>query len=182
MPASIFHLAPITIALILGACSKQPAAPQAQESAKVALAEVVTPRPGLYRATARVTKFAIPGMPAAQAERMKGMFSGTGNAREHCVTPAMVQQGFREMVKQNAQGRCSFDRYSEAGGRIDAKLTCQTSRGGSAQVEMAGTATSEGSNLLMKMQQSLPPGVPAKMGAVQMEVEVASQRIGDCPA
>ena len=174
--------APLAAALVLSACNQQPATPQSQASAKAALAEAVAPRPGLYRATMRITKFEIPGMPAAQAERMKGMFSGTGNARENCVTPAMVAHGYQDMVKQSAQGRCTFDRYSENGGRIDGKLTCQTGRGASAQIEITGAATPEGSTLHMKMEQAAPPGAPPAMGGVKMEMDVASQRIGDCPA
>jgi hypothetical protein len=182
MPNANRYFASLAAALALCGCNQQPATPQAQASAKAALAEAIAPRPGLYRATVRVTKFEIPGMPAAQAERMKGMFSGTGNTRENCVTPAMVAHGYREMVKQNAQGRCTFDRYSENGGRIDGKLTCQTARGASATVEIAGTATAEGSTLHMKMEQAPPPGAPPAMRGVRMEMEVASQRIGDCPA
>lgn len=144
------------------------------------VAQMVKPRPGMYRTTMRVIKFEIPGMPAAQSERMKGMFSNAGTAREFCVTEEMSERGYRDYSKNLAQGNCTVDSFAASGGTINSAMTCQTGRGATSKVAMNGTVTPDGSTVHMKMEQQMPPGMPVKLGAVNMEMEVVSERTGDC--
>lgn len=164
-------------ALALAGCKSEPAGPKSEDQVKAEVAQMVKPRPGLYSSSVKMINFAVPGMPPAQAERLKGMFSQTAQARQFCLTPAESEKGYREMTKKLAQGNCTYDRFEARGGTLDAKLTCQAAKGMTAVIEMRGTMTPEGSQMHMKMDQSMA-AMPGK--GVKMEMEVSSTRVGDC--
>lgn len=181
MRQPIFAL-PLAAALLLGACGSEKAAETASPgSIKAELAEVVKPRPGLYRTTMRVTKFEIPGMPASEAAKMQGLFSAAGQNVERCVTQAESDKGFEDFTKRLAQGDCTAERFQVNGGNIDAAFACRTGQGATATFAMTGAATAEGSDLTMKMEAKAPQGAPAGIGAMRMEMQVTSTRTGDCP-
>jgi major membrane immunogen (membrane-anchored lipoprotein) len=169
---------PLAAAVLLTACDSGDE-PKSVEEVKQEMAGMVKPRPGLYRSTSKVVSFEVPGMPAAQAERMKQMFSTTEKGTEFCLTPQEADKGFEEMTKKLAEGNCTYDRFETEGDRLDAKLTCETGEKMKATIEMKGTMGAEGSQMTMSVNQT-PPGVP-KGGAVKMVAEVASRRVGDCP-
>ncbi len=162
--------------LALTACNKQPSVPKTAEQVKQQITEMAKPRPGQYHSTSKVVGFEIPGMPPAQAARMKGMFAAS-QEHDFCLTTAEADRGYEAMTSKLAQGKCSYDHFDAKGGNIDTKLTCQTGKGMTGTFEMKGTATSEGSQMSIKVNQSAP-GMPG--GGVTMEMEVASQRTGEC--
>lgn len=168
---------PLLTALALAGCSKEPDSPKTPEQVKVEAQQLTKPEPGQYRSTVKVTNFSIPGMPAAQAERMKGLFSASGKSTEFCLSPADANKGFEEFSKRMAQGNCSYDRFSATAGTLDAKLTCQTGRGMTGTYQMHGSFSATGSQIAMKVNQSTPGMTVAGM---VMEAEVTNQRIGDC--
>ncbi len=168
---------PLLAAVTLAGCKNEPAGPKSEDQVKAEVAQMVKPRPGLYSSSVKMINFEVPGMPPAQAERLKGMFSQTAQARQFCLTPEESEKGYREMTKKLAQGNCTYDRFEAQGGTLDAKLTCQTAKGMSAVIEMQGTMTPEGSQMHMKMDQSMA-AMPGK--GVKMEMEVSSTRVGDC--
>lgn len=177
-PALILPLAVATLAL--AACGKEPDGPKTAEEVKAEMADLASdarPQPGKYRTTIKITNVAIPGMPAAQAQKMEAMFGGTGQGSEHCLTPEMASKGYEEFGKQAAQGHCTYDSFSAGGGRMDAVLTCKTAVQVTTRSELHGTFTPTSSNLKMKTESS-GSGLPG--GKMTMEAEVTSERIGDC--
>lgn len=175
---SIFAL-PLAAAVLLAACDSGSDEPKSVQQVKAEMADMTKPRPGLYRSTSKIVSFEVPGMPAAQAEKMKQMFSTTQQGNEFCLTQQEADKGFEEMTKKLAEGNCTYDRFNADGGKLDAKLTCVTGEKMKASIEMKGTMGAEGSQMTMSVNQS-PPGMPAG-GAVKMVAEVASKRVGDCP-
>jgi hypothetical protein len=168
-------LLPLAAALALCACNRAEK-PKSEDEVKEQIARMAKPAPGQYHSTATLVSFEVPGMPPAQAERLKAMFS-TAQGRDFCLTKAEADKGFGESTRKLAQGNCSYDRFSAEGGALDAKLTCQTGQGMTATIEMKGTVGETGSNMTMSVNQSAP-GMPA--GGVRMVAEVSSQRTGDC--
>ncbi len=167
-------------ALALGGCNKAAESAQSPEqaaSAAVKAAETMLPQPGKYRVTTRITNMAIPGMPADMAAGANKMFSTTGNATEFCLTEADAKMGQEEMIKRAAKGKCTYERFSAAGGRLDAAMTCDTGRGMQTKAAVSGTISPTGSSLAMKSQSTIPdlPG-----GTMQMDMTVDTQRIGEC--
>jgi hypothetical protein len=170
----------LTAILALTACNKAPSGPKTAEQVKQEVTEMVKPIPGQYHSTSKIVRFEVPGMPAAQAERMKGMFAAT-QGRDFCLTAAEADKGYESMTSKLAQGNCKYDRFDASGGTIDAKLTCQTGKGMTGTFEMKGAMTTESSQMTVKVEQSAP-GMPGGGlgGGVKMEMEVTSQRTGDC--
>lgn len=168
---------PLFAALLLAGCGSadEPKTPQQAQSEA---AKIEKPRPGLYRSTSKLVSFDIPGMPPAQAEKLKQMFSSTAQAQEYCLTPQEAEGGMEAAAKKMAEGDCKYERFAATGNSLDAKMTCQTGQGMIATIEMKGTMDSEASQMNMTINQSMPG---QQGGAVRMVAEVSSQRIGECP-
>ncbi len=163
--------------LALAGCKKEPAQPKTAAEVKAEVAKVARPEPGKYRSTMKILKVEIPAMPAQMADRMRDMFAKTGQVREFCLSKADADKGFEEFNKRSAQGACKYDRFDASGGKLDAKMTCQTGKGMTGTYEMAGEISPTASHLTIKGDQSLP-GIP--LGGLHMESELTTQRIGDC--
>jgi Protein of unknown function (DUF3617) len=166
--------------LALAACNKpaeQSQSPEQAASAAVKAAESMRPQPGKYRVTTRITNMSIPGMPDELAAGAKKMFSTTGNATEFCLSEADAKMGQEEMIKRAAKGKCTYERFSAEGGRLDAAMTCDTGQGMQTRAAVTGTISPTGSSLAMKSEATIPdlPG-----GTMQMDMTVDTQRIGEC--
>ncbi|MFN3989140.1 MAG: DUF3617 domain-containing protein [Erythrobacter sp.] len=135
-----------------------------------AAAAMPKPEAGLYRATITMTGIDIPGMGAD----MKGHGGGMTTTNEYCLTKADVENGFEEMMKRGQDGSCRYDKFSVAGGKLDAVMLCQTDEG-EARMEMTGTATPTGSQFDAKMNMDLDG-----RGNGTMRFSAKHERIGDC--
>ncbi|NCP19902.1 MAG: DUF3617 family protein [Erythrobacter sp.] len=97
-----------------------------------------------------------------------------------CLTEEDVQGGHREMLLA-MQGRdaCRFERYDLQGSRLDAVLVCEAdSFTPETRAEISGTVTPTASDLTMSVA-GFGEGEAAGQGGVEMQV--ASERIGECP-
>lgn len=170
----------------LAACGSS--GPKSEAQVKQEISKIERPQPGLYNQTMKVTKFEIPGMGAKELEFLKNQMAGAAQTQSFCVTKEESEEGFKRMTKEFAKGKCTYDRFDATGGRLDAKMTCETGQGMSSTLEISGTTTSEGSNMVIKMQHNAgkPGGSqamgPGMMGNANIEMEVSNSRIGDCPA
>jgi hypothetical protein len=169
---------PLLAGVVLAGCNAGDE-PRTQQEAEEVARQMVKPKPGLYRSTSKLVSFEVPGMPPAQAEQMRQMFSTTAQGREYCLTPEEANEGMEGALKKLADGQCTYDRFNADGEVLDAKLTCDTGRDMKATIAMKGTMSAEGSQMRMEVEQSMP-GAPGG-AAVKMVAEIASERIGDCP-
>ncbi|HMO69215.1 MAG TPA: DUF3617 domain-containing protein [Novosphingobium sp.] len=169
---------PVFAGLALAGCNAGDE-PRSQAEAEEVARQMVKPMPGLYRSTSRLVSFDVPGMPPAQAEQLRQMFSTTAQGREYCLTPEEAGQGMEGALKKLAEGKCSYDRFNADGEVLDAKLTCETGRDMKATIAMKGTMSADGSQMRMEVEQSMP-GAPGG-SSVKMVAEIASERIGECP-
>lgn len=170
-------------ALALAACGSEPDQPKTAEEVIEAADELVKPRPGLYRSSAEVIEFEIPGIPPEQATRMRDMVAGLqGEQRTQCLTEAEAEEGFQRVVKRLGEGQdgitCTFSRFDAAGNDLDAALTCSGPSGVDAEMTIDGTVEEERSRMRMAMSQQ-SGAIPG--GEMRMTMEVVSERIGDCP-
>lgn len=163
--------------LALGACNKEPSGPKSGEQVAAEAAKIDTPQPGKYRTAMKITNVSIPGLPAGQAERMKGMFGAAGHTVEFCLTPEEAGKGFENFSKRAAEGNCTYESFNAGGGTLDARMTCQTGKGMTSKSELHGSYSPTGSKLTMKTDSQMP-GMPG--GAMHIEAEVVNERIGDC--
>lgn len=169
-------------ALALSACGEADQ-PKSPEEVMAAAENLVKPRPGLYRSSAEIVEFEIPGIPPEQAARMRDMAAGLqGEQRTQCLTQAEADEGFKRVVKRLGEGadgvQCAFDRFDADGSELDAALTCTGPGGVDAKMTIDGTVEAESSEMRMAMSQS-SPAIPG--GEMRMTMQVSSQRIGECP-
>lgn len=170
-------------ALALAACGSEPDQPKTADEVIAAADDLVKPRPGLYRSSAEIVEFEIPGIPPAQAARMRDMAAGLqGQAQTQCLTQAEADEGFKRVVKRLGEGQngvaCTFSRFEAAGSDLDAALECTGPAGVDADMTIDGTVEKERSRMRMEMSQQ-SADIPG--GEMRMTMEVVSERIGDCP-
>lgn len=173
-------LVPLALTIIAqGGCGKNEAGKTdavATEAPTVAAVKE-RPQPGKYRVTTRITHYSMPGMPAAAAQQMQGMFSQTGQSAEFCLTPEQASKGYEDMTRRTAQGDCRYDRFSARDGKLDAAMTCTPGQGMTTVSTVAGTFSAEGSRMKIVADAK---GEHLPGGAMHMESEVTTERIGDC--
>lgn len=166
--------APLLAVLALTACKDEP---KTVAEVKQEMASMPKPKPGLYRSTSKLISFEMPGMPQAQQDQLKQVFS-QAQARDFCLTKAEADKGYEEMTKKLAEGNCKYDKFEASGSSLDAKLTCETGKDMKAVVAMKGDVTTEASKMTMTIEQSAPQ---LQGKSMKMVAEVASTRVGDCP-
>lgn len=169
-------------ALSLAACSSEPDGPPSAEDVAEAAENLVKPTPGLYRSTANITQFEIPGLPPEQAAQMKEMMgSAASQSSESCLTEEQAKDGFKTMAKQLGEGqqgvKCEFAKFDAKGSKLDADLTCSGPGGVKVNMGMVGDIEPTQSTMTMTMSQK-NAAIPG--GEVRMVMEVKSERIGDC--
>lgn len=163
--------------LLLAACSpggdvdaNADGSVSAGEAASAA-ADMPKPEAGLYRATITMKGIDVPGMGAA----MEGHGGGMTTTNEYCLTQEDVAQGFEDMMKRGQDESCRYEKFTVAGGNLDAVMLCQTQQG-EARMEMKGTATPTTSQFDARMKMDLDG-----MGNGTMRFSAKHERIGDCP-
>lgn len=165
---------PVLAALALTACKDEP---KTADQVKQEMAQMPKPKPGLYRSTSKLINLEMPGMPQAQQDQLKQVFS-EAQGRDFCLTKAEADKGYEEMTKKLAEGNCKYDKFEASGSSLDAKLTCETGKDMKAVVAMKGEVSTESSKMTMTVEQSAPQLAGKTM---KMTAEVASVRTGDCP-
>lgn len=172
-------------ALMLGACSsEEPSkASSNEETVEAELAQAATLQPGQYAANVEVIRVDVPGLPADQAEMMKGMMSSSAAVENsYCLTPEQAGRGGRDMFAEMAKGdgNCQFSDFDVDGGRVTGRLSCTGGRGGAtSEIMLDGTMQRTATNMHMTMtvNDSHMPG-----GRMEVEMRIATHRTGDCAA
>lgn len=137
----------------------------------------VRPQPGQYQSKIEVVDFEAPELTDEQIEMLRGRLVGQGaQERTFCLTPEDTEKGFRELAQLNDSEACTFSRFDNANGRIDAEATC-TQNGIEGSVAMSGTGSETGTDLTVTINLPVPTGAGQDM---QMTMRLTSERTGDC--
>ncbi len=145
-----------------------------EEMAEVS-GEAIKPKPGQYRSTTKLINVEIPGAPPEAIEMMKG---GMDNqTSESCLTEEDAEKGFEEMAKGPQGDDCETTKFVMDGGKISAEMSCNAAGQGPMKMTLDGTGTETSMDMTMSME-----GNMAGMGDMKMTMNIASERIGDCPA
>ena len=174
--------------LALGACNKSPKidaknATPAEVAQKLhEAADQSFVHPGLWRSTVTIEKFDMPGVPPEMVRRMKAMMAeNQGHDFETCLTAADVKQP-KEDFFAGRNNQCRYDHFTMDGGKIDAVMHC--GKGEAAQtMQMIGTFSPDSYEMHMAtMLQATDEALDAAGHAMQMQMRVESQRVGECRA
>jgi len=169
--------------LAIAGCGEEKKEPKTADEIISEAGKLEKPRPGQYQTTAELVSFEVPGLPAAQAEQIKGMMGKvSGQASAYCLTEEEAGKGYEDSIRKMTEGtggmKCEFEDFAVDGGKMNAALTCKGPQGMTAEMNLDGTTSAEASAMRMKMIQkaAMIPG-----GEMRMEMKMESKRIGDCP-
>ena len=162
------------LALLCG-CNRQDAGRQGAQERPAAVDPVPDgPQPGRYRTTVRVLDVAIPGLTGEQARSAGSMFGPQGHASESCLRAEDAVPGVQRFAAQAERGKCRYERFSAAAGKVEGAMVCTVAQGLSTRSQVSGSYTASGSVLRI----SAETGEGA--AAMRMDSEIVSERIGDC--
>lgn len=167
----------LSAALPLVACSK-PASVDVKEKSPEAVASSVKAAgmkftPGRWETTVEMTKFDIgKELPPQAKDMMKAMMGKTRNLAT-CLTQEKADKPDPEFFGKPGDG-CTYDHFTMGDGKIDSKMICKGSDGGSMTMTMAGHYTADSYD--MKVSSSGEQGgMP-----VSMDLAMTSKRTGAC--
>jgi hypothetical protein len=165
-----------TASLVLAACGSSDSIDARNESpeavAKKLAASNLKPRPGRWQANFRVESIEMPGLPPQAKEAMnKSMASAQSYFT--CLTAEQADKPDARFFQKAAAG-CTYDRFTMAGGKIDALMTCKPGAGPT-QMAMTGTYGEDIYDLKITGSGEMAKGMPMRIG-----MAVTSRRVGEC--
>lgn len=170
-------LAIVTV-LLAGACSKaaEPPAPPTGNMTAAAVSAEATKlvfRPGEWETRTQVAALRVPGV---APETLKGA-TDTPTITRSCMSAADAAKPSADFMSGTSDGNCVFQRFSLAGGRVDAAMTCAPAGApAKAALTLKGTYAPESFAQTMNMIVDLPGE------DMTMTARVAGRRIGACAA
>jgi hypothetical protein len=126
-------------------------------------------RPGQWEMTTRITRISAPNMPAGVNAPLP-----EPQTASHCLTPEQAARPNGGFWAQNVQSSgCTSENNSMAGGRIQARLLCNSAQGRTT-ITMDGRYTGDSLDLTQR--------VEAGGGgqSVTMDAHITGRRTGDC--
>lgn len=173
LPASL-----LPALLVASACSR-PAETQGDTVSATAVAAETRKlqlQPGQWETTTLITAMDVAGLPADAMQAATGTRTTTSN----CITPAQAARPDANILSGTKDGNCTYQRFSMAGTKIDAAMTCAplgTPAGAPGKIAMtlAGTHARDRFDIGMAMNTDLPGNL-----AMTMKATVAGRRTGAC--
>lgn len=132
---------------------------------------------GNWKNTMTITKFEIPGAPAAVAQQASAMV-GKPQSTEACMSPAQAKAGVRDFSSAMQKGDCKMEDFKQGGGKMSGKMVCTGATGfGAPMMAMDGSYTAEKVSMTLagEVADAKIPG-----GKANIEMSLTSERIGDC--
>lgn len=177
------RLALIIPALILplAACNQSPSvsatnATQGEVQEKVAAAGGgVMVNPGRWEGKMIMHDLDMPNLPAAAKEQMKASMNRETSFIS-CVTPEDVKKQKAFFTGDKDDKSCKYDRFTMAGGKIDAVMHCDRGAAGKMASTMSGSYSPDSYNMTMD---SKAEG-KGPMGAMTIKMSVEAKRVGAC--
>jgi hypothetical protein len=137
-------------------------------------------RPGQWEATSEVLEMSMPGMPEAMLKDAIGRKTSFSN----CVTPEEAAQDPGELMMQDKPGgaKCTRDRFTMKGGKLDAAMTCTGGdMPGTMRLAVSGQYSDTAYETTVSMTADSPEGAPGG-ASMRMVSRTTAKRTGDCTA
>ena len=158
-------------ALVLAACGRDDAAPEANNGSTEVPAAAARPiEPGLYRQATTLLEMTDPTLSKAEADAAAKAI-GTTQTEERCVTADMVSDP-KALIESDIAEGCVMERTVWDDGKIDIALSCPKS-GDSSGGKLALTGDYDGDRYSIAMAMSGNNGEVVRM-------KVDATRLGEC--
>ncbi len=175
-PASL--LTPIA-ALALAACgsgdvSVTNASPE-EVAAKVDAAGGARFNPGEWETTVETISIDIPGLEGPMKDEMTKLMLQKKQVGKNCVTPEQAKSPPAEVLAQS-KGRCTYETFNMASGKIDGTLVCDADTG-KMTMKISGTFSDDAFAIDNDMETTMPGGART----MKIKAKTSGRRLGDCP-
>lgn len=167
----------LALIALAASCSKAPErkAGDAMTAREVsAEASKLKLEPGQWETTMAITDMAVSGVPADATKAA----TGTPTTTTNCVTPEQAAKPGADFLSGTRDGNCAYQRFSMAGDRIDAAMTCSP-RGVPGATKIAIDLKGGYSPTTFAMGMNMNTDLPGKM-AMTMTATVKGRRVGAC--
>lgn len=132
--------------------------------------------PGHWDSVTTIRDLEMPGLPPAEAARMKTMLNKpTQNGS--CLTPEEAKQPAGSFFSGGEDNDCRYDHFTMTGGTVDAAMTCKSEEGTQA-IAFKGNYTSDTFHLDMSTKAT--GATPGPMSNMTMAASVDAKRTGAC--
>ena len=174
---------PLLFLVQLAGCSREPDVDLKNASVGEVANEVAAAggseqylRPGKWQTKVTVEDVDIPGVPAAQQAQMKGMFGDQNVIVDQCLTPEEARRPGGEFFTGKESKDCRYERFTMAGGKIDAVMRCAGEQGGTMTMSVTGSYAPENSATRSEMK------LNGDRGSMTIKALVEARRLGECDA
>lgn len=162
--------------IALTACNAQPTvkaenASVAEVTAKTQAA--VRMVPGEWKGTTEVLSMDIPGMPAGAMNQAKTKTDYTS-----CLTKEQAEKPPAEMFGGKNGGDCRYEKFTVAGGKLDAVMICSPKGSGEMRMTMSGDFGAEKYDVTNNMTMKMPSNAGGQ--TMTMKARVSGARVGEC--
>lgn len=131
--------------------------------------------PGRWEGVVRIEEIDIPGLPPQARDQMKAQM-GRDNSFVSCVTEEDVKAKKAFFTGAARDKSCTYDRFTMAGGRIDAAMKCDRGGDGVMAMTMNGRYAPQSYEMAIASK-GQGEGPMAKMS---MKMSVSAKRVGAC--
>ena len=132
--------------------------------------------PGQWEGTMTINDVQIPGVPPEMAAQMKARMGGQPHSFSSCLTPEEAKQPKGKFFGSDS-GQCRYDRFTMAGGSIDAVMKCAED-GVERTMTMTGNYSPNGYKMTVASTGGEAKGNP--MAAMSMSMTIDAKRTGEC--
>jgi Protein of unknown function (DUF3617) len=179
-----YRLAGLLPLALLAACGKGEVELEnaSVEDVVKATANAQALNPGQWSNQTKIVSVEIPGMPQAEKKMMDAMTKamvGQTTATESCVTPEQAKKPDATMFAGQGNNNCTFEKFSMAGGRMDAVMSCDAGAQGQMKMTMGGAYGGDNYALDSEIVMSGAPGMPGK-GEMKIKASNTGKRTGEC--
>ena len=180
MRRALLLLAP---AILLSACNKGVEMKNASvEDVAEATKDAHFIKAGQWSTTSEIVSVNLEGLPA-EAQKMGASISksmiGRKNSFESCVTEAQSKKPATDLFAGGDKGNCAYDKFSMAGGKIDAVMSCTSPNGpGKVTMSMNGDYGDDAYAINVAMKMPGSPGMPGS--GMTMTAKNSGKRTGEC--
>ncbi len=167
-------------ALVLAGCGSGDVSLENASGAEVAAAAAKSGggaaqmKPGQWEIVTESVEIDMPNLPP-EARAMTEQMMGKGVVIKECRTAEQIRPD-TSFLTGKKDGSCTFSRYEQSGGRIDADISCKRPGGGSDTTQkIAGTFGAEAFDVQVDMKSD-----EGDKGVMTIKAKVRGKRTGEC--
>jgi len=133
-------------------------------------------RPGKWETTVQTVSVDLPGLPPEMKKQMTEAMLKKTETSTSCITEEQAKNPPAQVLAAT-QGKCKYDNFVMADGKIDGTLVCPMEGAGGGEMKMRMTGTFDGESFVSENEMNATtPGGPG----MHIKAKTIGKRIGEC--